>query len=419
MTAGEPVQRVRIYINERDTHEGRALYLAVMERLRREGATGATALRGVAGFGAGHRVRAGGLVDISDTQPVVIDWVDRAERVARVMPMVEDLLQEAFVTIEELRAYRAALRSSGPFGGQTAGEVMLHTVVTGTPAMPIRDAVRLMLEASQPVLPVLDEQKRVLGLLTSEDLERRGGMVLPLRLVAALTRDEQAALVGVMREQPLSDVIVQDPRTVYIQSSIPQMVGTLIEWGLQILPVIDRNGQFAGLIGVEQALQTALTPQRSSDSAIRDAEPSPPVRLLMQTSVPSVPASAPVATALRQLLAAPERFLIIVDQGRPAGVLSDEQLLKQLQSPLRDEWLTALRFVGTPPAFASAPDQLTTSMLAQSPPLISELATQDDAIRMMLENGHERLVAINDEGLLTGLLGRRALLRALAQASQA
>ena len=60
MASNEPVQRVRIYLNERDLAAGQPTYLAALERLRREGATGATALRGIAGFGAGHRIRISG-----------------------------------------------------------------------------------------------------------------------------------------------------------------------------------------------------------------------------------------------------------------------------------------------------------------------------------------------------------------------
>ena len=63
MSGTELIQRVRIYLNERDMAEGQPLYLATLERLRREGATGATALRGIAGFGAGSRLRTAGLAD--------------------------------------------------------------------------------------------------------------------------------------------------------------------------------------------------------------------------------------------------------------------------------------------------------------------------------------------------------------------
>ena len=116
MLPHEPIQRVRVYLDERDTSEGRPLYMLALERLQREGATGATALRGVAGFGPGHRLRTSGPMDLSQSVPVVIEWIDRAERIARVLPRLDDLLPEALITIEDLRVYRAALPSSGPFG---------------------------------------------------------------------------------------------------------------------------------------------------------------------------------------------------------------------------------------------------------------------------------------------------------------
>src|SRR5262245_54711292 len=123
MRSDEPIRRVRIYLSERDQAEGQALYITVLERLRREGATGATALRGVAGFGPGHRARAAGPADLNPA-PIVVEWVDRAERVARVLPALDDLLPDALITIEDLYVYRAVLRSSGPFGERTVGDVM-------------------------------------------------------------------------------------------------------------------------------------------------------------------------------------------------------------------------------------------------------------------------------------------------------
>src|SRR4051794_33948897 len=99
MPTNEPIQRVRIYLNERDMSEGQPLYLATLDRLRREGATGATALRGIAGFGAGSRVRTAGVADLT-AAPIVIEWVDRAERVVRVLPRLDDLLSAALITVE-------------------------------------------------------------------------------------------------------------------------------------------------------------------------------------------------------------------------------------------------------------------------------------------------------------------------------
>jgi PII-like signaling protein len=416
MTSGEPVQRVRIYLNERDLREGQALYLTVLERLRREGATGATALRGMAGFGPGQRARAT-ITSVGETQPVVIEWVDRVDRIARVMPMLDDLLDEALVTIEELRAYRARLRSSGPFGSQSVGEAMDRAALAFIETTTVREALRQLLIQYQPILPVVDSQRRVVAVLTDGDLNRRVGLPLPLEVIQVLRPEEREDLLRVVSERPLAELITDEPRTGYVQASIPQVVATMIEWGLEALPVVDRDGCFAGLVGVEQALQAARETRSASDGAIRDAELPPHVRLLMQTSVPTIAAATPAPATLRQILAAAEHFLVVVEAGKPIGILTLAIVLAQIEAPLRYEFLQALRPASAPPAFVGADPQWSAATLAATAPTIAELATQDDAIAIMLTDQIERLVVINEEGLLVGLLGRRALLRGLAQLS--
>ncbi len=420
MTAGDPVQRIRIYLNERDMHEGQALYLAVLERLRHEGATGATALRGVAGFGPGHRAKAVGFLNVSDTTPLVIEWIDRVERIARLMPLIDDLLGEALVTVEDVQAYRARLRSNGPFGSQVVGEIMQRDVVVALPSTSIREAVRQLLERRRTAIVVADERSRPLALLTSIDLERRGGLPLPLHIVQALAPSEQAELLATLRDAPVQTAIAGEPRTAYVQVSIAQVVGTLIEWGLEAVPVVDREARLVGVVGVEQALRSSLLANSGDDGAVRDAEPSPPVRLLMQTSVPTVAAGVNAGLALRQLLGAPERCLVVVDEGKPAGMLDDAGVLATLAEPVRYAWLRALR---DPQQASGAPfDGLadtTAGQLALPIVTIDELATQHEAIARIVEQHLVRLAVVDAEGRLVGLIGRRGLLRALAQESMA
>ena len=55
--------RVTIYVSEDDHYRGKPLYLALLEMLRREGASGATATRGLGGFGARSRLRTTSLAE--------------------------------------------------------------------------------------------------------------------------------------------------------------------------------------------------------------------------------------------------------------------------------------------------------------------------------------------------------------------
>ena len=53
-------KQLTVFLTETDHYRHQALYMAIIEMLRREGCSGATAIRGVAGFGEkeGYRRRA-------------------------------------------------------------------------------------------------------------------------------------------------------------------------------------------------------------------------------------------------------------------------------------------------------------------------------------------------------------------------
>jgi PII-like signaling protein len=432
MSGTELIQRVRIYLNERDQSDGRPLYLVALERLRREGSTGATVLRGIAGFGAGSRLRTSGIADFTPA-PIVIEWVDRAERVARVLPALDDLLPEALITIEDLRAYRAALRSGGPFGDRTVGQMMARDVAAATRDMPLRAAAELMIARAQPLLPVLDDRGGVVGVLSDGDLVRRAGLALPLRLFGALSADERRAVLDLLAPGVVGAMLSAEPRSAYIESPVPLAISPMIEWGFNLLPVLDHDGRLAGLFGVEQALQagvpnanplaeSASGPAEIGEHAVRAAEPPTPVGLVMQRAVPAIAAAAPLAEALTRLLATPDRFVVVLDAGRPVGTLTDLYLARSLGEPLRSAWLAALRVPAVPlPAVLDAGGvDLTAGSLAEpDPPSIDAQATLDSAIQRMLAGGFERMLVLDDQGQVAGLLARRSLLRALSQASAA
>jgi PII-like signaling protein/predicted transcriptional regulator len=413
MTATEPVQRVRIYLNERDTADGQPLYLVTLERLRREGATGASAIRGIAGFGAGRRL--GGMAELSQSVPIVVEWVDRPDRVARVLPALDDLLPEALITIEELRVYRAVLRSAGMFGGRSVGETLDRNARGAPPEASLTEAIEFLVRARQPLLPVLAADGRVSGVLGDAELARYGAPAL--RVLATLPAADRAALLAPLPAVTVGEAASPDPRTIYVETTIAQTVSVLLEWGLDALPASDRDGRFAGLFGTEQALRAAVASEPAPSGNIRSADPPPPVSLIMQMLVPTVTPANPLSATLTLLLAAPGGVLVVVNGWSPQGLLDAAQVAAQLPDTARIAWFEALRTRTPPPAEAlEAAAALTAGDLARTPPpLIRTRDTQNDAIRMMLDGTHEQLVAVDDEGRLAGLVTRRGLLRAVAQ----
>jgi len=102
-------QLLRIFVGESDRWHGKPLYEAIVERARREGLAGATAIRGLEGFGAHSRLHTTRILRLSEDLPVVIELVDTAEKIEAFLPGLDDMVSEGLVTLEKVRviAYRA------------------------------------------------------------------------------------------------------------------------------------------------------------------------------------------------------------------------------------------------------------------------------------------------------------------------
>jgi len=100
---------LRIFVGESDTWHGRPLYEAIVARVRKEGLAGATVLRGIEGFGAHSRIHSSRILRLSEDLPIVIELVDSAENIERVLPLLDEMVTEGMVTLErvDVIAYRA------------------------------------------------------------------------------------------------------------------------------------------------------------------------------------------------------------------------------------------------------------------------------------------------------------------------
>lgn len=100
---------LRIFIGESDTHDGRPLYQAIVETLRRQGLAGATVLRGIEGYGASSHLHTAHILRLSEDLPIVIECVDTDDKIEAVLPALDDMIGDGLVTLErvEVRLYRA------------------------------------------------------------------------------------------------------------------------------------------------------------------------------------------------------------------------------------------------------------------------------------------------------------------------
>jgi len=95
---------VRIFTGESDRWEGRPLYEALVRAAREQGLAGATALRGIEGFGTRRRIHTVRILHLSEDVPIVVEIIDRPERIAAFLPTIDKMVAEGTVTIEKVHA---------------------------------------------------------------------------------------------------------------------------------------------------------------------------------------------------------------------------------------------------------------------------------------------------------------------------
>jgi PII-like signaling protein len=95
---------MRIHISESDRYGDKPLYEAIVARCREMKIAGATVYRGVEGYGETAEMHKSHLA--RRDQPIVISIVDSAENLARLAPVVEEMMDTGVFAVSDVRVVR-------------------------------------------------------------------------------------------------------------------------------------------------------------------------------------------------------------------------------------------------------------------------------------------------------------------------
>jgi uncharacterized protein len=109
-------QLLRIFVGEADRWEGRPLYEAIVLKAREHGIAGATVLRGLEGFGAHSRIHTTSILRLSADLPIVIEIADRPDRIASILPVLDQMVTEGMITLEKVHIIAYRHGGEGPAG---------------------------------------------------------------------------------------------------------------------------------------------------------------------------------------------------------------------------------------------------------------------------------------------------------------
>ena len=97
---------LRIFVGESDKYKGKALYEQIVIKARELNLAGATVVRGIMGFGADSRMHSAKILRLSEDLPVVIELVDTEENLNKLLPFLDETVQEGLITLEKVRVIK-------------------------------------------------------------------------------------------------------------------------------------------------------------------------------------------------------------------------------------------------------------------------------------------------------------------------
>ncbi len=147
-----------------------------------------------------------------------------------------------------------------------AKDIMSEELITVTPATPVIEAARILLDKRINGLPVLDEAGQLVGIICQSDLvaqQKRFPIpsmfnvldgVIPISSPKLLEKEMQKIAAS-----RVAEAMSSNPETVNPETSLEEIATLMVSKGFHTLPVVER-GKLVGIIGKEDVLRTLLVP---------------------------------------------------------------------------------------------------------------------------------------------------------------
>jgi PII-like signaling protein len=95
---------LRLHFSEGDHYKGKPLYEAIVNRCKELKIAGATVFRGLEGYGETAEIHRHHL--IRKDQPIVVTVVDTEEKLARLIPEVEEMMDTGMIATSDVECIR-------------------------------------------------------------------------------------------------------------------------------------------------------------------------------------------------------------------------------------------------------------------------------------------------------------------------
>jgi CBS domain-containing protein len=407
---------VQVFVGETDSVGHTPRYLALIEYLRREGAAGATVVRGTAGFGANSVVKTASILSMSLDLPMVVTWVDAPARVERLLPGLIELAGSGVVTVHDVQVASYGGRSVEQFRFDLLVRDAMSSPVVSLPASAtVGEALERLIGQPFRALPVVGEDGRLVGMLTNRDLVERGGLEARVELLSAMSSAAREGILGRLGAgRTVADVMTTDPVAIRATDTLARATHLMAQQRLKRLAVVDDDRVLVGMLSRMDVLRAAGDTFPREATAALDHAGARTIGEIMRGDPPTIPSGADLAAVIDALTSTRlNRAVVLDEERRPIAIISDADVVRAVNPAIDGGIIGGLMRT----AGRSTRDRTTASDLGGRPPLT---VTGDlpiaEAAKQLVTEAQKVLLVVDDDGRLLGIVDRADVLRAVGNA---
>ena len=123
MLSKGPAKRLVVHVGEDQRKDGVPVWQLVLEACQRHQLAGATATRGVMGFGASGHLHHEMIMEDATGMPVTIEAIDTQWKIDRVLPDLDVLIEDGVIAVQDIEVLKARKPKDAP------GTIQHHKLV--------------------------------------------------------------------------------------------------------------------------------------------------------------------------------------------------------------------------------------------------------------------------------------------------
>jgi CBS domain-containing protein len=319
-------KRMTIFVGDADQWHHRSLYLAILQRLKELGCAGATVTRGIAGFGAHSEIHTANILRLSVDLPVVITVIDTPEKIEAALPEVSAMVGGGLIIVEDTEIYFHSAAFRGGLPDVKVGVLMSTEPEAVTPYTPITEVVERLMARDYTALPVVDNERRAIGMISDGDMLSAGVTRLSVSVHKVAGPDTVREFLSKEKHEVHTvRQLMTAPVTVSETTPLKEAAHLMHARKLKRLPVVDEHGRLVGVLGRLDVLRSIATgyARRTAPQAFTLPQEHRTVAEIMEHEVPTVFEMAPLADVVGKLLASDVKRVVVLDAGGRAGYGND------------------------------------------------------------------------------------------------